>query len=310
MRAGHIVLLLYGRGAPQLTHERMVQPFHQPHVLVIQDLSLVGRCSSMTALPVLSCAGIHCALLPTALFSTHTGGFPNPWRHNLTQDMREILAKWSDLPLHFDGIYVGYLASDDQFAVVDAVLDRFLAPGTRLFVDPVMGDHGRRYSGCTEAMTNGFKSLCERADMIFPNPTEAAILLGRPPETADKTLENADRLLPALTGLGAAAAVLTGVEEGEFIGVGILEAGQTTAMHIMHRRFPGSYPGTGDLFASCAVAGMLKGNSAAGSCRLAADFMERILSLAGNAGMEARFGVPFEMVLPWLSQQFDERYAP
>ena len=100
----------------------MQQYARQPRVLVIQDISLIGRCSSLTALPVLSCAGINVTLLPTALLSTHTGGFPSPFRRILTDDMQCILDKWSPLPVAFDAIYVGYLASEDQFAVVERVL--------------------------------------------------------------------------------------------------------------------------------------------------------------------------------------------
>ena len=287
----------------------MPSSIRQPHVLVIQDLSLVGRCSSMAALPVLSCAGIHCALLPTALFSTHTG-FPSPWRYPLTREMGEILEKWSALPVHFDGIYVGYLASDDQFVVVDAVLDRFLAPDTRLFVDPVMGDHGRRYSGCTAALTSGFQRLSKRADVIFPNPTEAALLLDQPPGTADNSLETTALQLPALVQLGAKAAVVTGVEDGTRIGAGILEAGQNAPAYALHRRYPGSYPGTGDLFASCVVAGVLRGKCLETACATAAEFMQRAMSFAGKTGTEVRFGVPFEFALPWLAQQYDEGYTP
>ena len=47
------------------------------HVLSIQDLSCVGRCSLTVALPVLSAMGHQCSVLPTAVLSTHTG-FPAP----------------------------------------------------------------------------------------------------------------------------------------------------------------------------------------------------------------------------------------
>ncbi len=264
----------------------------------------------MTALPVLSCAGIRCTLLPTALFSSHTGGFPNPWRRDLTGAMEEILARWSALPLRFDGILIGYLASDAQFSLVDAVLDRFRDDNTKLFVDPVMGDNGRRYSYCTEAFTEGFLRLCQRADAIFPNATEAALLLGHPPETADSALAAAGPQLQELRTLGAGAAVLTGVMDNGRIGAGIMDAQQEQPVYAMHRRLPGGYPGTGDLYAACAAAGILRGMYVASACHLAGAFMERVLTLAGQTGTEPRFGVPFEMELPWLAKQFDEGYVP
>ncbi|MGI6653094.1 MAG: PfkB family carbohydrate kinase [Christensenellales bacterium] len=284
----------------------MPQYARQPKVLVIQDISLIGRCSSLTALPVLSCAGINVTLLPTALLSTHTGGFPSPFRRILTDDMQCILDKWSPLPVAFDAIYVGYLASEDQFAVVEQVLERFLEKDTQLYVDPVMGDHGRRYSGCTPGLTEGFLSLARRACVIFPNRTEANLLLGRAPEAGEDTPEYANALLDGLLALGAGSAVLTGVEEGESIGAAIKEGGQP-ARTLMHHRMQGSYPGTGDLYASCVIAGLLTGQTLAQACHVAGAFMEQSLKLAIQAGGEARFGVPFERVLPWLSQQFHVR---
>ena len=202
----------------------MPQYARQPKVLVIQDISLIGRCSSLTALPVLSCAGINVTLLPTALLSTHTGGFPSPFRRILTDDMQCILDKWSPLPVAFDAIYVGYLASEEQFAVVERVLERFLEKDTQLYVDPVMGDHGRRYSGCTPGLTEGFLSLARRARVIFPNRTEANLLgCARGGEDA----EYANALLDGLLALGAGSAVLTGVEGS--IGAAIRRAGSLRA---------------------------------------------------------------------------------
>lgn len=281
----------------------MQQYARQPRVLVIQDISLIGRCSSLTALPVLSCAGINVTLLPTALLSTHTGGFPSPFRRILTDDMQRILDKWSPLPVSFDAIYVGYLASEDQFAVVERVLERFLEKDTQLYVDPVMGDHGRRYSGCTPRLTEGFLSLARRAHVIFPNRTEANLLLGWAPEAGEDTPEYANALLDGLLALGTWSAVLTGVEEGGSIGAAIKEGGQPARM-LMHHRVQGSYPGTGDLYASCVIAGLLTGKCLAEACHIAGAFLEQSMQWAVQAGREVRFGVPFECTLHWLSQQF------
>ena len=42
----------------------------------IQDVSCLGRCSQTVALPVVSTMGVECAILPTAVLSTHTS-FPD-----------------------------------------------------------------------------------------------------------------------------------------------------------------------------------------------------------------------------------------
>ncbi len=61
-------------------------------VLTMQDISCVGQCSTTVALPILSACGLEACILPTALLSTHTGGFGKP------------------AVVHFDGGADGYLA--------------------------------------------------------------------------------------------------------------------------------------------------------------------------------------------------------
>lgn len=47
----------------------------QLRVAAIHDLSGFGRCSLTVIMPVLSTMGIQCCPIPTAVLSTHTGGF-------------------------------------------------------------------------------------------------------------------------------------------------------------------------------------------------------------------------------------------
>lgn len=49
---------------------------------------------------------------------------------------------------------------------------------TIFICDPVMGDHGKIYKTYTPAMCAGMTRLAELADVIVPNLTEAAVLLG------------------------------------------------------------------------------------------------------------------------------------
>ena len=47
----------------------------QKRILIIQDLSAVGWVSASVAMPTLASSGLITTLLPTALLSTHSGGF-------------------------------------------------------------------------------------------------------------------------------------------------------------------------------------------------------------------------------------------
>ena len=47
----------------------------QKRALAVHDISCVGRCSLTVALPIISAVGVETSILPTAVLSTHTGGF-------------------------------------------------------------------------------------------------------------------------------------------------------------------------------------------------------------------------------------------
>ncbi len=201
----------------------------QKRVLAVHDLSCVGRCSLTVALPILSAAGLEASALPTAVLSTHTGGFTGMTFRDLTQDLPAIFAHWKTLDLAFDAIYTGYLGSAEQVALVEQLFDAFRGEQTKIIVDPVMGDHGKLYPGMSEKMPQLMKTLCQKADVIVPNQTEAALMLGRPYlETPDKA--EVDDLMQALREMTQASVVLTGIspEEGK-LGAAVYdrETGQT-----------------------------------------------------------------------------------
>ena len=59
----------------------------------IQDISCLGRCSLTVALPVISAMGVECAILPTAVLSTHTS-FPDFRCTDLTDQLLPITRHW------------------------------------------------------------------------------------------------------------------------------------------------------------------------------------------------------------------------
>ena len=79
----------------------------------IQDISCLGRCSLTVALPTISAMGVECAVVPTAVLSTHTT-FKNFTCKDLTDQLRPIAEHWRSEHLHFDAVYTGYIASREQ----------------------------------------------------------------------------------------------------------------------------------------------------------------------------------------------------
>ena len=80
-------------------------------ILTIQDISCVGQCSMTVAHPILSACGHEVCMLPTAVLSTHTGGFGKPAVCNLSYMMGSIAEHWKSNGITFDLICTGYLGS-------------------------------------------------------------------------------------------------------------------------------------------------------------------------------------------------------
>ena len=82
--------------------------------MTIQDISCVGQCSLTVALPILSAMGIETAVLPSAVLSTHTGGFKGYTFRDLTEDLPAIKEHWEKEGIRFGAIYTGYVGSAKQ----------------------------------------------------------------------------------------------------------------------------------------------------------------------------------------------------
>ena len=199
-------------------------------ILTIQDISCVGQCSLTVALPVLSACGHETCVLPTALLSTHTGGFGKPAIVPLSDALPEIVEHWKKNGITFDVILTGYLGSIRAIHAAVQVMETMLSPGGICIVDPAMADHGRLYSGFDGDYVREMKTLCGRADRILPNLTEAALLAGLP--CRDRTDEAYAREL--LEELPNDRVILTGVGE-EDTGLLLRDCGEVRRYQ-RHRR--------------------------------------------------------------------------
>ena len=92
-------------------------------IAAIHDFSCVGRCALTVVIPTLSVMGYQTIPLPTALLSSHTGGFENLYFRDLTDDMPNIQAHWQKENITFDAIYTGYLGSEKQIDYVKNIFD-------------------------------------------------------------------------------------------------------------------------------------------------------------------------------------------
>lgn len=265
------------------------------HVLSVQDLSCVGRCSLTVALPVLSAMGCQCSVLPTAVLSTHTG-FPNPSAVSLTGSIADFFRHWTQVGLSVDCVTTGYLADPAQIQAMIPVLQHFRKAGSRLIVDPAMGDHGRLYSRLDQTHVENMRDLCRQAHILLPNLTEAALLTGLPyreTPTGDQLRQLARELLQ----LGPDAVVITGVRQNsDTVGFFGLHR-QTGEFSYATEAVPRQFHGTGDLFTAVLAGAHTSGSNLRDSAVLAADFVRRCVA---ETKIVTPYGVEFEAQLPWL----------
>lgn len=268
-------------------------------IVTVQDFSCLGKCSLTAALPVLSAMGIECAPLPTALLSAHTA-FDGFYSRPLTEEMNAVLTHWADMKLRFDGIYSGYLASEEQVELVAGLFDR---AGTGLrFADPVMADHGKLYAGFPPEFPGAMKELCRHARIITPNVTEACLLTDTPwQESHGEAFFR--QLLEKLLALGVETAIITGLRtDPGHMGIAVLR--QNGDYHLHETEYiPGVFHGTGDLFASVCAGALILGRSPAEAVALAADYvLYTVRTTVKNPG-HRWYGVDFETTLPHLIKQ-------
>ncbi|WP_367925358.1 pyridoxamine kinase [uncultured Ruthenibacterium sp.] len=273
-------------------------------VLCIHDLSCVGRCSLSVIVPVLSAMGVQACPMPTALMSTHTGGLGDPAVLHTESFCRNALRHWKELDLHFDCIYSGYLANT---ASAELVREAFAQnPQACKLVDPVLADHGSLYRAVTPELCETMRSLCRMADVICPNVTESAVLLGMLPD--DRPFSNMSELSERLTGLHTAfpqakAVVITGVQLSNGIHANALLEKNGAPKLLPFAPVAQQYPGTGDLFAAVLAGALTTGLGACDSAELAANFVAKAAAETFSVHADPRFGALFEPVLGYLTNQ-------
>ena len=260
-------------------------------VLAINDISCIGKCSLSVTLPILSACGITCDVLPTALLSTHTGGFTDYTFRDLTSDIDGILAHWKTLGIQFDVVYSGYLGSETQIQIVENIKRDFLKPSGIFVVDPVMGDSGKLYDGFNEEYVEKMRELCKQADYILPNLTEACYLSKIPYPKKGEQARIADilRNLQQLCNRPIVTGILRDKE------ISICYANEFSPLNTyVSQNVDGFFCGAGDVFASAFVGALCNGKSEEDAIRLSADFTNASIRRSALEVDDKRYGLNFE----------------
>ena len=273
-------------------------------ILAVHDISCVGRCSLTVALPIVSSVGIECSVLPTAVLSTHTGGFTGFTYRDLTEDIVPIQNHWKTLDLTFDGFYTGFLGSFEQIDLVRDLIDKTSNEKTTVYVDPVMGDNGKLYTIFDEAFAKKMATLCEKADVLMPNLTELCYMLDLEYKDGPYTWDYIEEVLKKAEQFGLQKIVITGISfEKDKVGSVYKDYETGECGQVMRDYIDGYYHGTGDVFGSALVGALESGISLKDSVRIAVDFTVSAIKKTHESGADVRYGVDFEQCLGYYQKR-------
>lgn len=267
----------------------------QKKIAVINDISGFGRCSAAVSLPVISHMRVQACLLPTSIFSNHTG-FPSYYYEDFTNKMPRYMKEWKKLDLHFEGIASGFLGSAEQIEILREFIHQFRDERTQVIIDPVMGENGKAYPTYTEEMCDKMKHLVEYADILTPNVTEACMLTGMPFKEKDWQRKELLEMMARLRELGAKKIVVSGLDSGQFISNAVSEVPGECKL-LRQKRVGKVRSGTGDIFSSIIAADCVNGVDFETSVRKAAAFVQECIRVTERFDIPETDGVCFEEVL-------------
>ena len=276
-------------------YDRKANPDYIPRVAAVHDLCGYGKCSLGIATPVVSAGGCDVCPVPTGLFSSHTA-FPGWYMHDTTDILPDYLAAWQNIGVEIDAIYSGFLGAPEQVDIIRSLYERY--PKALRVVDPVMADHGKVYPTYTPELCAAMADLACDADILTPNLTEAAIILGEEWHGTDISNDEAKRIIDALIEKGAKNVVLKGVQrEGESVirnfaaGVDIdfFEASNEYLPYMLH--------GTGDLYCSCLLAAIMAGRTLQEAVEFAGDLTHDAMIVSSKQPNFKDRGVSFELLI-------------
>lgn len=271
-------------------------------IAAIHDLSGFGRASLTVVIPVLSSMGIQVCPLPTAVLSSHSA-LPGFHMRDLSAELPAMIAHWKQLKIKFDAIYSGYLGAVEQIDMVKEFIHDFASPDQLVVVDPVLGDNGKFYSAFNQNMVEKMKELVAHAEVITPNLTEAAFLLG---ETyrSNVSLSELKSWCVRLAELGPKQVIITSVPDENLpnkTSVMAYNSDDKRYWRVSCDYLPANYPGTGDAFASVMVGSLLQGDSLPIALDRAVHFISMGVRATFGHGHSPAEGILIEKVLPSLN---------
>lgn len=265
-----------------------------PRIAAVHDLCGYGKCSLGVAIPVLSAAGNDVCPVPTGLFSNHTA-FPTFYMHDTTSMLDGYLKAWKEVDIDLDAIYSGFLGAPEQCDTIRQLWSDY--PHALRVVDPAMADHGKVYPTYTPELCQAMAGLAAGCDVLTPNLTEAAIILGEEWQGQNISDDDVHRITEALLALGAKNVIVKGIDRGDGIIRNYVQGESSEFAETQNQLLPYMLHGTGDLYASCLLGAIMAGRELLDAAQFASDFVVKAMELTNKQPDFANRGVSFELIL-------------
>ena len=241
--------------------------------------------------------GVQACPLPTAVLSSHSGGFQDVVCKNLTEEMKLFSEQWEMNKLEFDCVYSGFLASVEQIEITKEFIRKFTNEESLVLVDPVMGDEGKPYSLITAELIENMRTLIAESDIITPNYTEACFLLKKEYQGSDINWRELMPWLTELAEMGPERVVITGIpDKDKLLNLGY-EKSTGAFFMVSNQRIGERYPGTGDIFASVLLGRLLCAEGFGTALYKAGDFVAEAITATQELNLPVREGLAFEHVI-------------
>lgn len=186
-------------------------------ILILSSWVAHGHVGLSAGVPALHALGHTVSAIPTTLLSNHlgfpacTGGHVDPSQGRALLDGLEANGWLAEL----DAVQTGFLPTEGHVDLAVELIGRarLAAPGCRVVVDPVLGDHPRGLYIDESAAEALREKLLQQADILTPNLFELGWLAREEPETlpdcaalamtlgADRVIASSPPLPEAETGL-------------------------------------------------------------------------------------------------------------
>lgn len=261
-------------------------------ILIISDMCGYGKVAAAAQMPILSYMGHDVFNLPTLLIS-NTFPYGKYAMLESTDYIADALQKWNELGFRFDAITTGFMASERQAELLAHYCREQAALGTKVFVDPVMGDYGKLYGGADEGTIRCMREMLSVAHLCFPNYTEACLLADVPYKEEGITVAEGHELINKLRRIGAMSVIITScIIDGRHAVIGYNHFSAEYFV-LPYEEIPVQFPGTGDIFSSVIVGRLQDGDNLLHATQTAMDILFRWID-ANKDNVDKNRGIPIE----------------